>query len=222
MQRTDGATRRVETNARARPGQAKKAPFAHLIGRTRYVVLLAVGAVLLVSMALFVLGAWTALVSVWHAGQAMATGQPNTPDLTVEFLEVVSTMLKAVVFYIVGTGMYSLFIAPLNITAALGVESLSDLETKIISVVIVIMAVTLLEHFIRWEQAMDMLLFGVTMALVIAALVLFQWHTERAKLEQHDAGPDREEAQRELFEADQEERNLPTGAADGRGDTGRE
>ena len=222
MQRTDGATRRVETNARARPGQATKAPFAHLIGRTRYVVLLAVGAVLLVSMALFVLGAWTALVSVWHAGQAMATGQPNTADLTVEFLEVVSTMLKAVVFYIVGTGMYSLFIAPLNITAALGVESLSDVETKISSVVIVIMAVTLLEHFIRWDQAMDMLLFGVTMALVIAALVLFQWHTERAKLEQHDAGPDREEAQRELFEAEHEEGNLLSGAADVRGDTGRE
>lgn len=222
MKRIEPTTRRVDRDGRAPEHPTPKAPFAHLIGRTRFVVLLAVAAVLLVSMALFVLGAWTAVLSVWHAAQSLATGQPNTVDLTVEFLEVVSTMLKAVVFYIVGTGLYSLFIAPLNLTTALGVESLSDLETKIISVIVVIMAVTLLEHFIKWEQAMETLFFGVTLALVVASLVFFQMHTDRAKQEHQDAAPEQEEAQRELFHADREEREVPTGRAARRGDSDHE
>ncbi len=210
---------RTARNGRRANPTSPSAPLAHLVGRTRYVVLLAVAAVLLVSMALFVLGAWTALLSLWHAGQAMLSGQANTADITVEFLEVVSTMLKAVVFYIIGTGFYSLFISPLNVTHALGVESLTDLETKIISIVIVLMAVTMLEHFIRWEQAQDTLLFGVTLALVVAALVLFSWQADRSKNETRRPDPGRETAQRELFEADREEGPASVGNAGGQSDS---
>ena len=45
---------------------------------------------------------------------------------------------------VIGVGLYSLFIAPLNLTVSLGVETLSDLESKVLSVVVVIMAVTFL------------------------------------------------------------------------------
>ena len=60
------------------------------------------------------------------------TSRPADPvELTVEFLEIVSLMLKAVVFYLIGVGLWSLFVAPLNITVSLGVRTLSDLEAKV-------------------------------------------------------------------------------------------
>ncbi len=185
------------------------APLAQAIGRTRYVVLLAVAAVLLVAMALFVAGAATAVIGIWQALQATLRGELGTTDMTVRFLEIVSVMLKAVVFYIVGIGLYSLFIAPLNLTAALGVESLNDLENKIVSVIIVIMAITFVEHFIVWEQPAELLQFGVTLAVVVAALVLFQAYNSRAREEQKLHDPDTEvRAQRDLFQQAEEQRRV--------------
>src|SRR5688500_9460964 len=163
------------------------APFARAVGATRYVVLIAVAAVLLVSAALFVLGAIQAGLVILHAADATLRGEMASSQLTVEFLEVVSAMLKAVVFYLVGVGLYSLFIAPLNLPAALGVESFSDLETRIVSVVIVILAVTFLERFISQEDSAELVRYGGTMAVVIVALVLYQLQSTHARQQQKRA-----------------------------------
>ena len=130
-------------------------PLGRVIGRTRYVVLLAVIAVLLVALSLFLLGTILAIIGIWEAWAALLDGRLEATDLTVEFLEIVSLMLKAVFFYLIGVGFYSLFIAPLNIATSLGVETLNDLETKVISVVVVILAVRFLEEFISGKQALE-------------------------------------------------------------------
>jgi uncharacterized membrane protein YqhA len=185
-------------------------------------VLVAVVAVIAVSLALFLLGAGQAVKTLWHAGQGALQGNFGSAELTVEILEIVSTMLKAVVFYIIGVGLYSLFIAPLNLTAALGVETFNDLEIKVVSVVVVILGVTFLEHFIAWQQAFETMMFGVALAVVVVALVLFQWHSNRAKEEQKMNDPDAQaKAQRELFHQDREEREVdPEEVAGSRRDTG--
>ena len=188
-------------------GSGLHAPLAELIGRTRYVVLVAVAGVLLIAIALFVLGAGLAVSSVWKAAQAALRGDIASTDLTVQFLEVVSLMMKAVIFYVIGVGLYSLFIAPLNVTTALGVETFNDLEIKIVSVIIVIMAVTFLEHFIVWQQPVETLMFGVSLAVVVAALVFFSNHSHRARQDlQREEGLRRARAQQELFEDDEEVR----------------
>jgi len=192
------------------------APLARAIGRTRYVVLLAVGAVLLVAMALFLFGTFLAVQRLWHAGSAAVGGELNSAQLTVEFLEVVSVMLKAVVFYLIGVGLYSLFIAPLNLTAVLGVETLSDLEVKVVSVVIVIMAVTFLEHFIAWKEPEQLLRFAGALALATVPLVAFQWHAHRVKEDQRSHAPDTQvRAQRRLFDEDHETRDVHRDEEDG-------
>jgi uncharacterized membrane protein YqhA len=186
------------------------APLARAIGRTRFVVLVAVAAVLLIAVSLFLFGAVMAVMTVWHAAQALVSGDVRSTPLTVEFLEIVSVMLKAVVFYVVGVGLYSLFIAPLNVTAALGVETLNDLETKVISIVIVIMAVTFLEHFILWQEPDQTMRFGITLAVVVAALVLFQFYNHRASEDQRleDPKSTQADAQRRMFHRDEEEREV--------------
>jgi uncharacterized membrane protein YqhA len=196
-------------NEREGSAQAALAGFGRVIGRTRFVVLLAVAAVMLVAVSLFLLGVLQAVSATWNAWRAALGGGIDSTDLTVKFLEIVLTMLKAVVFYIIGVGLYSLFIAPLNLTVALGVESMNDLESKVVSVVIVMMAVTFLEHFILWENPVEMLQRGTGLALVIAALVFFQHHSHRAKEVQKSHDPDLQvRAKREMFQENKEEREI--------------
>jgi uncharacterized membrane protein YqhA len=178
-------------------------PLGRLIGRTRYVVLLAVIAVLLVALSLFLLGTILAIMGIWEAWEALFHGRIEATDLTVEFLEIVSVMLKAVFFYLIGVGLYSLFIAPLNIATSLGVETLNDLETKVISVVVVILAVSFLEEFISGKQALEILQYGGALAVAVAALVLFQFYNHRAKEDQQEHGTT-EQSKEDLFEHDQE------------------
>jgi uncharacterized membrane protein YqhA len=209
--RTDAAPSHRDRRLRARRVEhpIPSAPLAEAIGRTRFIVLVAVVSVILVSVALFVIGAGLAAQGIWRAMQAAARGDLAATSITVDLLEVVSVMLKAVVFYLIGVGFYSLFIAPLNLTAALGIRSFNDLEIKVVSVVVVIMAVTYLEHFIRWDQAVETLLYGLSLGIVVAALVFFQMHTHRAAREdEHEDARTRFEAQRELFHEDHEAREV--------------
>jgi uncharacterized membrane protein YqhA len=158
-------------------------------------------------MSLFILGAGMAVQGVWHAFNALVTGQEATSTITVNLLEVVTVLLKAVVFYLIGVGFYSLFISPLNVAAALGIASFNELEIKVVSVIVVIMGITFLEHFIRWEQAVETLLFGMSLAVVVAALVFFQSHSHREAVEdQHEQALMRMRAQRQMFHHDEEER----------------
>jgi uncharacterized membrane protein YqhA len=192
------------------------APLAELIGKTRFVVLLAVVSVILVSVALFVVGAGLAVQGIWNAIVSVARGELMATSITVDLLEVVSVMLKAVVFYLIGVGFYSLFIAPLNLTAALGIRSFNDLEIKVVSVVVVIMAVTFLEHFIRWDQAVETLLYGLSLGVVVAALVFFQKHSHsEAREDEHEDATMRLRAQRRLFHEDEEEREVRADEAPG-------
>ncbi len=190
---------------------SRKRPDAYvtLIGKTRFIVLLAVAAVMLIAVSLFVLASALAVAGVWQAFAEALRGDLDSTALTVEFLEVVSLLLKAVIFYVVGVGLYSLFIQPLNLTAALGIETFHDLESKIVSVVIVILSVTFLEHFIRWENADDTLRFGIVMALVVASLVSFQFFNLRAREEPKMHGHEVQvRAQAALFHEDEEAQDL--------------
>ncbi|MFO7189047.1 MAG: YqhA family protein [Pseudomonadota bacterium] len=182
---------------------------ARLIGRSRLIVLVAVVAVLLAAFSLFLLGAIIALKTVAEAWQGVLAATLGPTDLTVRFLEIVSVMLKAVVFYLIGVGFYSLFISPLNLTVAMGIETLNDLETKIISVVIVIMAVHFLQRFIQHQDALDLVLVAGALAMATAALVYFKVHSfreaERAKTQRT---PGQKRAREEMFRHAHEEHDI--------------
>lgn len=204
----DRGTERRDTAAPAGGAAVPDGPLAHAIGRTRFVVLLAVVAVLAVSLSLFVLGTLLAGKSIWSAWAGVFQGQLDERHLTVQSLDIVSVMLKAVVFYLIGVGLYSLFIAPLNVTVALGVETFYDLESKVVSVVIVILGITFLEHFVLWQSPVETLQHGAAMALVVGALVFFQSHTHRAREHQAQHAQTQVRARRDLFHKDHEEHEV--------------
>jgi uncharacterized membrane protein YqhA len=188
------------------PDDGHDSRFARFIGRSRVLVVVAVVAVLVSAFSVFLLGAWLALQNTWQAWTGVFAGTVESTDLTIRFLEIVTLMLKAVFFYLIGVGLYSLFISPLNVTVALGVETLNDLETKVISVVIVIMGVHFLEHFIQSTDPAVTLQQAASLALVVAALVFFKIFAHREARENREDRPDTvARAKREMFERDHEE-----------------
>ena len=190
--------------------QSRSDAIGAIIGRSRYVVIIAVVAVMLLSVSLFLLGTISTVQSVVRAWRDLIMrGDTGGTALVVETLAVIGVMLRAVVFYIIGVGLYSLFIKPLNLTTALGVETLADLEAKVISVVVVILAVRFLQEFVQWRQPVELAYFGGTMAVVIAALVLFQYNGRRGKEFSKTNSPDVvKRAQKEMFQEDKEQREV--------------
>lgn len=187
------------------------APLSRAIGRSRYVVLLAVVAVLLVSFSLFLFGTVLAGRSIWNAWGQMLASHADMSRVTVAFLEIVRVMLEAVVFLLVGIGLYSLFVAPLNVSVALNVESLHDLEDRVVSLIVAILATTFLEHFTQWRNPLETLEFGGALALVVAALVLFQMQAQRAKEDQKERSMEAQtRAKRDLFANANEEHEIVT------------
>jgi uncharacterized membrane protein YqhA len=193
-------------------GGEHDSPFARLIGRSRLIVFVAVIAVLACAVSLFLLGGVLAADTIWSAWRDVIGGRTESTDLGVRFLEIVSVMLKAVFFYLIGVGLYSLFIAPLNVTVALGVETLNDLETKVISVIIVIMAVRFLERFIEGEGGVELIYRAVALSAVTAALVFFKIFAHREGQEFRREQPrTREHAKREMFEREHERHDIGDG-----------
>lgn len=182
----------------------------NFIGRSRYVVLVAVIAVMLVSMSLFLLGTIGAIKLVAQSWLSFfSQGEAGSTEQIVNSLSIIGVMLRAVVFYLIGVGLFSLFISPLNLSVALGIETLSDLETKVISVVIVILSISFLQHFVQWQNPLDTAYFGITMAFVVTALVIFQWNSHRSKeFAQKNSPNETKMAQKEMFEEKIEQRTV--------------
>lgn len=173
---------------------ASPSPFTRLpvlIGQTRFIVLLAVAAVLLIATALFILATGLAVVSVWNAGYGLIDGELKSTDLKVLFLGVVTLLLKAVAFYLIGTGLYTLFVGPLPLSSALTTDSLHDLELKVVSVIILILAATFLESFAEGANPDGLLRLGGALAAVVIALVAFQFFVSMDEANHHPVEPPR-------------------------------
>ena len=136
--------------------------------------------VLFVAVSLALVAAGLAANAAWDAAVDVAQGDASTTEVKTEFLSLASLLLESVVFYLVGVGLYSLFVQPVAGRIPFAPTSLADLEVKVISVVIVILATTFLERFTGGQPASETRDLAIALALAVPALVLFQWYLTRA------------------------------------------
>ncbi len=147
---------------------------ASLLARSRYAILLAVIAMVAVAIGLFGLAIALAARDLADAYRDLANGEFDATEVKVNFLQTVTIVLKAVVFYLIGTGLFSLFIGPLPMPAAGRIDSLTDLEVKIIGVIVVILGTSFLERFGSQGDAGDSLLSAGALTVAVVGLAIFQ------------------------------------------------
>lgn len=115
-----------------------------------------------------------ASLEVVRAVRGVLRGELAKLAAVLEFIEIADVFLLATVLYIMALGLYQLFIDDsLPLPGWLEVHTLDDLKEKLVSVVVVVMAVLFLGYLIGGAPAEELMQRGVGIALVTAALGYF-------------------------------------------------
>jgi len=95
--------------------------------------------------------------------------------MSLAVIEIIDLFLVATVAYITAAGLYKLFISntQIELPTRLKINSLKDLEDKIIGVVVAALAVAFLGQAAGSDEPAALLNYGGGIALVIAALAFF-------------------------------------------------
>jgi uncharacterized membrane protein YqhA len=147
----------------------------HFLATCRYILVLPViGCVLLTAGAVImgmgrILSAGVALVA---AGDVSATAAKK---MALSVIEIIDLFLVATVAYIAAVGIYKLFISDdkVELPIRLKINSLKDLEDKIIGVIVAALAVAFLGQAAGPSDPERLLNYGGGIALVVAALAFF-------------------------------------------------
>ncbi|MGV6840317.1 MAG: YqhA family protein [Planktomarina sp.] len=148
--------------------------FNYIVGASRYFIILAVIGALLASVTVILYGFIEAGQLIWHTVEYGEVSRKGAKALALEFIEIIDLFLLGTVFFVVGIGLYELFIdSNIPVPAWLAIKTLDDLKNKLIGVVIVVLGVLFLGQVMAWDGQKDLLGYGAAIALVIAALAFF-------------------------------------------------
>lgn len=140
-----------------------------LLERSRYLVVIAVGASLIAAVAAFVWGAVRTVLVIVHLVAESGGG----PEVSVSFIQLMDAFLIATGLLIFALGLYELFVQELELPGWLRLHDLHDLKARLSSVIILVMAVAFLEHLVEWRNAADTIRFGGAVAVVSGILIAF-------------------------------------------------
>jgi uncharacterized membrane protein YqhA len=142
------------------------------VPRIRYIFLLVIVSTFIASLVLIIVGTIETFQIVFELIDPSHVEVLS--EVKVKFLEVIDQFLLATIFYMISVGFYQLFWnrrSPFD--PWLKVDSVHDLEEKLIGVLITLLGVSGLGRIVTWDGTSDLLPFGVTVGLLIAALAFF-------------------------------------------------
>jgi uncharacterized membrane protein YqhA len=151
-------------------------PIHRIIVNTRY---MAVIAVICLSIGAAIEFLWGA-VYTYHVAVTIWGGHEKYEAGVVGLLHLLDAFLVAISMLIIAMGTYELFITNADLPEVMLVRTLHGLKVKAISMMVLIMGVSFIEHVMAWEDAWGTLLFGSAITLVTLALVAFARFTEQS------------------------------------------
>jgi uncharacterized membrane protein YqhA len=144
---------------------------------TRYLIILPIVGLGLASAIFFVFGGFGLLKLLFESlmeylGFMHFEHHGEELPFVIEVVEYVHTFLIGTVLYITSIGFYQLFISEIEFPGWLKIHNTEELETSLIGVTVVVLAVNFLAVVFAGENV-DMLSQGAGIALPIAALGVF-------------------------------------------------
>ncbi len=139
------------------------------LASTRYLIIIAVLALLLASLAAFGWGVSEAVAAVW----LVITSLGREPGIIIALIEVVDAFLVATTLLIFALGLYELSVGELKLPKWMIVHNLHDLKSKLGSMLVMVMAVKFLEKLAAWQDALQSLFFALAIASISAVLIAF-------------------------------------------------
>jgi uncharacterized membrane protein YqhA len=130
---------------------------------------------LFLTLSVVVSGLGLVVVQEWELLQQGEYSARTAKQLTLTVIEAIDMFLVGAISYIIAVGVYILFIGQKDDQTfkRFKIESLADLENKVIGVVVVAMAVGFVGKAAEAPGPLAVLQSGAGVAVVIAALCLF-------------------------------------------------
>lgn len=108
------------------------------------------------------------------------TGKNYLKVTIVEVLTAVDAILLGTVLLVIGYGLYELFVdTDLEVPAWLEVKDLDDLKSKLIGVVVAIIAVIFVGVFVDTERANEVVAYGLGAGALVTGLAIFAYATKK-------------------------------------------
>jgi uncharacterized membrane protein YqhA len=149
-----------------------------IMGLTRYVVFVPAIASIIGALLLMAQGS---LAMVMAVIDTISNGY-GLKETIVEVLTAVDAILLGTVLLVIGYGLYELFIdADLEVPQWLRVYDLDDLKSKLIGVVVAIIAVVFVGVFVDSSRASDVISYGVGAGALVVGLAIFAFATRKEK-----------------------------------------
>jgi uncharacterized membrane protein YqhA len=144
-----------------------------LFSSSRYFAAFAVFGAFLAAITLYIYGTLVVIQLIWDTIQEYHVSVDGVRHLQVVFIEMTDVFLLGTVLLIVSFGLYQLFVQPgLPVPGWLRIRNLDQLTERLVDVVAVLLAVTFLAFAVEGALESSLLEFGISAAVVIAALSL--------------------------------------------------
>lgn len=147
-----------------------------VVGYTRFTVFVPALASIVGALLLMAQGS----IAVIQAVMSAIVSQTPLKDSIVEVLTAVDAILLGTVLLVIGYGLYELFVDDkITVPAWLQINDLDDLKSKLIGVVVAIIAVIFVGVLVDANRADDVLSFGVGAGALVLALGVFAFATKK-------------------------------------------
>lgn len=151
-----------------------------LFSSSRYFAAFAVFGAFLAAITLYIYGTLVVIQLIWDTIQEYHVSVEGVRHLQVVFIEMTDVFLLGTVLLIVSFGLYQLFVQPgLPVPGWLRIRNLDQLTERLVDVVAVLLAVTFLAFAVEGALEASLIEFGVSVAIVIAALSLLLFVSHR-------------------------------------------
>lgn len=147
-----------------------------ILGLTRYAVIVPAIASIIGALLLMAQGS---LAMVQVVFETIIQSSPLKESI-VEVLTAIDAILLGTVLLVIGYGLYELFIdTDIQVPKWLQVNDLDDLKSKLIGVVVAIIAVVFVGVFVDSNRADDVVSYGLGAGALVLALAVFAYATKK-------------------------------------------
>jgi uncharacterized membrane protein YqhA len=147
-----------------------------IIGLTRYAVFVPAVAAIIGALLLMVQGS----IEIVKVAIDTVRDAATLKVTIVEVLTAIDAILLGTVLLVIGYGLYELFIdSAIEVPEWLRVENLDDLKSKLIGVVVAIIAVVFVGVFVDSNRAADVISYGVGAGALVLGLAIFAYASKQ-------------------------------------------
>ena len=148
-----------------------------LIEKSRYLAIVSVYGMIAGAVASIYLGAVKTVKVIYTA----ALNSQETEPTLYQLFEALDCFLIATALIVIAFAIYDLFIGELEVPDWMTVKDLTELKAKFTFVIVPVMAVKFVQKILKYDNALDVLYYGLGIAAVAIALAIFNFFSIKAQ-----------------------------------------